>query len=396
MPPVKLKRTLSLPLLIFYGLGTIVGAGIYVLIGKVALVSGVLSPLAFLVAGLIACLTAFSYAELSSRFPKSAGAAVYVQEGFGRKLISQIVGYLIVLTGIVSAATIVNGFMGYLNVFVSVPETLTLIALIVVLAVVAAWGIKESAILIMLITLLELGGLVFVLGAGGSSGASWQELMLPALDLASLNAIFLGGFLAFYAFIGFEDMVNVVEEVKNPSKTVPIAILVAVSVSTLLYIAVSLVALRSLPVEALATSSAPLADIVQQSGFSPVWISLISLVAVVNGALVQMIMASRVLYGMGSQGMAAKFFANLSERRQTPVLATVLVAVVIMVFALWLPIVTLAKVTSFIMLSIFALVNVALVAIKWRGSINDHFSVPIVVPVLGALTCLALLVVQVF
>jgi len=313
---VELKRSLTLPLITFYGLGTILGAGVYVLIGKITARAGLYTPVAFLFAALIAAFSAFSYAELSSRFPKSAGEAVYVQEGFHWRWLTTLVGYMVVLTGIVSAAAIANGFIGYLHLFVSISDHLAITLLVLGLGGLAIWGIIESVIIATIITLFEVGGLIFVLAIAGHSLQSlpdrWAELV-PTLDGHVWGGILVGAFLAFYAFIGFEDMVNVAEEVKNPSRNLPIAILLALGISTILYILVSLVAVLALPVNELASSNAPLALIVQKtSHFSPTIIGIISLVAVVNGALVQIIMASRVMFGMAQQGNGPQHFAKIN------------------------------------------------------------------------------------
>jgi len=399
MAQTQLKRSLSLPLLTFYGLGTIVGAGIYVLIGKVAGVAGASVGYAFLLAGIIACFTAFSYAELSSRFPKSAGVAVYLQAAWQRKWLSQTLGWMVTLTGIVSAAVIISGFVGYLQVFIALPPAIIIIGLTLVLTLIAVWGIKESAILITVITLLELGGLLFVLlvSGQGEAATAWSTIFHFSWNDAQTAGILLGAFLAFYAFIGFEDMVNVAEEVKNPERTLPLAILLAISISALLYIAVSMMALRSIPAETLALSDAPMADIIKLGGYSPIWISLISLIALTNGALVQMIMASRVLYGMGNQGMAPKFLSTINKKTQTPIIGTMIVAVLILIFALWLPLTALAKLASFIVLSVFTLVNAALVTIKYRTPQVEEgvATYPVYLPIIATVLCFSLLIWQI-
>ena len=402
-PFVPLKRTLSLPVVTFYGLGTIVGAGIYVLIGKVAGLAGDKLGYAFLIAGFIAAFTAFSYSELASRFPKSAGEALYIEKAFGSARLARAVGWLVVLTGIVSAATIANGFTGYLAIFVIVPAPLAITVLVLGLGAVAAWGIKQSALLITLITIAEIGGLIYVAYAGLAVSEPQNITTAIALPVGTeIIGILLGAFLAFYAFIGFEDMVNLVEEVKNPRRMLPLAILTAISVAIVLYVLVALVALYAVPASVLAASDAPLTAIVQAGGFSPRLITLISLVAVINGALVQIIMASRVIYGMARQGIAYAWFGHVAEVTQTPVNATGLTVVAVLVFALWLPLTTLAQLTSFIVLAIFTLVNAGLIVIKWRdrkavklaaveGSpTTDLFTVPAVIPLVGAALCGAL------
>ncbi len=383
-------------MLTFYGLGTIIGAGIYVLIGKVAGEAGIYAPFSFLLAGIIAIFTAFSYAELVSRFPKSAAAAIYVEVAWHKKNLSRLVGLLVIFTGIISAATMANGFVGYLQIFVDVPRWLVISGLIAFLSIIAAWGITQTAILIMAITLLEVGGLFFVLYTGYNNEVvnSWETIFaLP--DAGSISAIALGGFLAFYAFIGFEDMANVAEEVKNPRRTVPRAIILSVLLSTFLYIAVVGMAVHTMPIDQLSTSEAPLADMVAHAGYSPTMIGLISLVAVINGALVQLIMASRVIYGMGMQKMAPKVLASVNRVTQTPLIATALVAIAILIFALWLPLITLAKLTSLIMLIIYTLVNIALVVIKRRHPYCEGaVCYPIWIPLIGSLVCIGLIGMQ--
>jgi amino acid transporter len=368
--PTPLKRSLSLPLLTFYGLGTILGAGIYVLVGKVALHAGPYVPVAFLVAALLTVFTALSYAELAARYPKSGGAAVYVQAGFHRQRLSVFVGFLLILTGMVSSATLVNGFVGYLHVFTDAPAWLVITLLVLGMGALAAWGIAESVAAAALITVIELGGLIFILVITGKHLADlpvrFAELVPPA-DLHVWNGIFLGAFLAFYAFIGFEDMVNVAEEAKEPIRNVPLAILLALGVATLLYFLVALAAVLALPAAELAQTEAPFALLyTQATGRAPTAISVISLFAVVNGALIQIIMASRVLYGMSREGWLHVALGRVHPVRRTPLLATALVALSVLVLALWLPLVTLARATSFITLVAFSLINLALLRIKRR------------------------------
>lgn len=395
----QLKRSLSLPLITFYGLGTIIGAGIYVLIGAVAGKAGMFTPLAFLIAALIAGFTAFSYAELSSRFPKSAGEAVYIQQAFGRRWLSTITGLSVVAIGFVSSATIAKGFVGYLGVFIQLPDWLGITALILSLGIVAAIGINESVWMATIITIIEIGGLIFVILIAGENltqlPARLPE-MIPSFEGTQWVGIFIGAFLAFYAYIGFEDIVNVAEEVKDAPRLLPKAIIIALIASTFLYLSVSLVAVLSLPIDALSTSKAPLAALVEASGYkSTLFISAISLVAVINGALIQVIMASRVLYGMGNTGIAPSILARVHPRTQTPLVSTIIVTLAILILALWLPLVTLAEITSYITLIIFAGINLALFRIKLRKDLPPHVvQYPIWIPFIGMLLCLLLLVIH--
>ncbi|KUJ83693.1 amino acid permease [Microbulbifer flavimaris] len=392
---VSLKRSLSLPVISFYGIGTIIGAGIYVLIGEVGAAAGLSLPYAFLLAGVIAAFTALSYAELSSRFPVSAGSAAYIWKAWRRPWPAQVVGSLVAITGIVSAATIANGFTGYLGLFIELPHALAITLLVALLTLIALWGINESALTVTLVTLVEVAGLLFVIYVSHDAppANAWREIFaLPEWN--ALPGLLVGSFLAFYAFIGFEDMVNTAEEVKNPRKSLPRAILIAITVSTVLYMTVAALAVRILPVTQLGQSDAPLASMVTQAGYSPAFIGVISLFAVVNGALVQIIMASRLLYGMAVKNMAPAIFARLNARTRTPILATLLIGAVILAFALWLPLATLAKITSFIMLLVFCLVNAALLTIKNRREKPENAVIcyPAWIPVLGFLSCLALMI----
>ncbi len=384
----SLRRSLTLPLTTFYGLGNILGAGIYVLIGKVVAEAGVFAPASFLLASVLASLTAFTYAELSARFPLSAGEAVYIQEGIGIRLVSALVGLLIILAGIVSAATILRGFTGYLQVFLAVPDALAVLALVLMIGGLAAWGISESVRVAALITLIEVAGLLLIIWIAAPDLAAARPTLTdfaPLAGTAVWQGIFIGGFLAFYAFIGFEDMVNVAEEVRQPSSNLPRAILIALVVSTLLYFLVALAVVASIPVADLADVDAPLAYMYQYiTGRDPVVITLIGMFAVINGALIQTIMASRVCYGMGRRRWLPAVFARVNRLTRTPVVATVMVSLLVLVMALWLPIETLAKATSYFLLVVFALVNLSLWRLKRRAAHPPGvIRVPFWVPVTG-------------
>ena len=325
----SLKRSLGLWLLVFYGLGNILGAGIYVLVGKVAGEAGYYTPLSFMLAAFVAAFTAFTYAELSARYPVSAGEAVYLQKGFEQTWLSKLGGLLIAASGMLSAATLVRGFSGYLQVFVEQPDWLLIVIVLFVLGLIAIWGISESIKIAAVFTVLEIAGLLLIIIVGSSKLNTLPDVVTtlpPLTDLQIWPGIFLGAFLAFYAFIGFEDMVNVVEEVKDPEKTMPRAIIIALIISTLLYALVSLIAIVNLSPGELSVSKAPLADVyTSATGERPIVITLISLFAVINGALIQIIMASRVFYGMSNRGWLPDIFSQVYQRTQTPVFATVFV-----------------------------------------------------------------------
>lgn len=395
----QLKRSLTLPLLTLYGLGTILGAGVYVLVGKVAGVAGIYTPIAFLVSAIIAAFTGFSYAQLSSRYPRSAGEAVYASHAFSWPALSTCVGWCVIATGVVSAATLVNGFVGYLSVFIPMPELTAITLVIILITVIACWGITESVTIAAIITTIELCGLLIVLVALNVELSTlperWPDLVPPA-DTSIWLGILLGAHLAFYAFIGFEDMVNVVEEVVDPQRSMPLAILLALGIASLLYILVALAAILSLPLSELSASASPMVSLLEtKSKNLATIIGIISLIAILNGALVQIIMGARMLYGMSTQQLAPHLFGTISRKTQTPIRATLLIGVIIWLLATALPLVALAKLTSSIILVVFTLVNASLVVIQLRESYQSRaFSLNFCLPVIGALLCMGLLLIQ--
>ena len=394
----ELKRAINLPLLAFYGIGTILGAGIYVLVGKVAGYAGMYTPFAFLLAAVLAGFSAFSYAELSVRFPKSAGEAIYIQEGLHYQPLSVIVGLLIVLIGMTSCATLITGLTGYAREFILLPDFIIIIATILIMGAIVAWGIGESVFIATLMTIIEILGLVIILWVardGFSALPARIGELAPGMDLVTWGGVLLGSFVAFYAFIGFEDIVNVAEEVKSVERNLPRAIIIALVVTTVFYILVSLVSVLVVTPAQLAASDAPLAFIYQtMTGSDNKLIAVISVVSILNGALIQIVMASRVLYGMSRRKWLPAFFGYVHHRRRTPLKSTVIVTAVILLLALVLPLLSLAKLTSFITLTIFTLINLSLLMIKLRKEQSPGFSVPIWVPLSGFLLTVSFLVYQ--
>ena len=396
MSKVKLSREVGLVLLLLYGMGNILGAGIYVLIGKVVGISGYFSVIAFLLASLIAFFTALSYMELASRYPVSAGEAVYIQEGVGSRNLSIGVGILIAIAGLVSSATLVHGFVGYFNQFVQINAELLMTLLIGILVVISIKGIKASVMIASLLTVIEVFGLLMIIYYG-FDGITNVKISLtefiPKFEFSDISVIFLGAFLAFYAFIGFEDMVNIAEEVKEPSKTYPKAIILALAISTLLYILVLLVSFDTLSIEELKNSDAPFADIYKKlTDKDPVLISIIGMFAVINGALIQIIMASRIVYGMAVKGWLPFYFSDVSPRTKTPIKSTLFVGLITVTFALLFDLVSLASLSSMLILIVFTLVNVSLIRIKAsKPQPQGVIQIPLWIPWSGVL-CNILLV----
>lgn len=367
-----LKRRLNLPLLIFYGLGTTIGAGIFVLVGKVAGHAGMAAPASFLVASLLAGFTAFSFAELVARYPRSAGEALYVREGFRSHRMALIVGLMVATSGIVSSATIMNGSVGYVQEFIALPRAVGIALLLGLLAALALWGIGESVTAAAVFTIMEIGGLLLVVWVARGSLADLPlrgPELVPPLEAAAWAGVVAGAMLAFYAFLGFEDLVNVAEEAKDVTRTMPAAIILTLVITILLYVAVATVSVLTVPPAELAASDAPLALVYERASGGPATaVTGIAIFAVLNGALIQIIMASRVIYGLADQGELPRRLAYVNARTRTPVAATLLVTGIILVLALLVPLERLAEATSTIVLIVFALVNLALLAIKRRGT----------------------------
>lgn len=381
-PHTALKRRIGPVLLTAYGVGVMVGAGIYVLVGAVAAEAGVWAPLSFLLAGLIAAPTALSYAELATRIPQAGGEAAYVAQGLNSDTLALIVGLAIVLAGTVSAAAVLRGGVGYLRVVFDIPSDVAIIALGGLLTLVAILGVLESLSVAALFTVIELGGLALVVWAGAQAAPTAAYVAPPSIVW---SAVGLGAVLAFFAFIGFEDIVNMAEEARNPSRTLPLSILLALGLTTLIYVIVAWAAVRSVGVNALAGSEQPLALVWSgESGRDPRLLSAIAVVAALNGILAQIVMASRVFYGLGRLHAPLSMLHRAHPRFGTPVLATVLVGGAVVLTALALPVATLAEATSIILLTVFVVINCALIALK-RATPGAPFEVPMAVPVVGAI-----------
>lgn len=389
----QLNRSLSLGLLALYGLGTTIGAGIFVLIGKVAGAGGALAPLSFVLAAVIAGLSALSFAELSSRYPESAGEAVYVKEGFNSDILALFTGLGVIASGIISTATIVVGFSGYLADIVAVSREAAQVGITLFLAGVAIWGIRTSVTLAALITVIEIGLLLVVIWFGASpevmQGVERLAASVPEYSSVAWYGVVYGGILAFYAFIGFEDIVNVAEETRDAVRIVPRAIVLTLVVTTLLYIAVSLLAVAAATPDELAASTAPLTLVFERvSGLPGHWVSVIAIVSVLNGALIQIIMVSRVLFGLSRRHWLPGLLGYVHPGTHTPVIAILIGAVIVAVLTLTLDLENLAAATSYVTLIVFAAVNAALLCVKQRRgtALAGTFRVPAIVPVLGILT----------
>ena len=394
-PAAALQRRLSLPLLVLYGIGITIGAGIYVLIGAVAGHAGRYAPWSFVLAAVVMAFTVGSYAELTTRFPVSAGEAAYVRAAFGSRTASTLTGLLTIVIGIVSSAAVALGAAGYIAQFTDLPPSAVVALLLAALGAVAAWGILESVLLASLFTLIEAGGLLVIIVAGWQAQVPLASaLALPPLDFATLSGIGYASLLAFFAFIGFEDLANVVEEAKVPHRDIPRAMMLTLVISTVLYVAVAAIAVAAVPVAELAASPAPLSLVFRTlAGVSPATISVIAIVATLNTILAQMTMAARVVYGLARQGDLPGFAGRVHPKTATPLIATALIVAATLALALLVPFERLAEGTSLATLVVFALVNLALLRLRHRKIHTDgpHIRVPLWVPAAGLVSCLAMM-----
>ena len=397
-PAPALKRVFGLTTLVIYGVGDILGAGIYAVVGKIAGESGTLVWLAFLVAMVVAALTAFSYAELGSRLPKSGGVAYFIHIAFQREWLSMLIGWLMFCTCLVSMATLAIAFAGYFNAFIpGIPAWAIVLALFATLGFVNFRGMKESSALNILCTSLEVSGLLIVillstlyLGGGTATASS----ALPASpDLIGSSRILPGAALAFYAFIGFEDIVNVAEEVKNPERNVPRAIVLSLGIAGVVYILVSWLATQVLSPAELSASRAPLLDVVRraQPNFPAVVFTIIALFAVLNTALLNFVTASRLLFGMAREGLLPSWLGTLHPTRRTPTRTFLVILPIAIALALSGTLQFLAGTTATLIMGMFCLVNVSLLVIKRRDPDQGSFQVPWLVPVLALGSNLVLL-----
>lgn len=399
--PQRLVRSLTLTHAVLYGLGVTIGAGIYVLVGVAAGRSGMHAPLAFIGAALVMAFSAASFAELGTRMPVSASEAAYVQAAFKRDWLSLGVGLLVVATAAISAATISVGSAGYVAVFLTAPAPWIITTVVVAMGIVACLATVQSVTFAAIMTLIEVGGLVLIIIAGLGLGADivmrLPEVWPSLRDSSAWIGIAGTSLIAVFAFIGFEHLVNVAEEMKEPNRTLPLALFLTLGLTAFVYALVVWIAVTTVPPQELARSSAPLALVFERlTGLPLVTLSAIAVVATLNGIIVHMIMIGRVLYGLADQGNLPKVLARLNSVTHTPLLATVIGVAAILVLALAVPLAGLADLTARFTLAIFAIVNLALIRIKHRNEAAPlgTFICPRWVPYAGLVSSVLLLVID--
>ena len=383
----KLKRSLGLFETTLYGVGVVLGAGVYVLIGKAAGLAGNSLWAAFAIGAFIATFTGLSYAELSSMFQKASGEHYYAQKAFNNH-IAFLVGRLIVIGGIIASATVALGFAGYFNALFNTPIILTAIASILILTIINFWGIKEATWFGIIATIIELVGLLIIIALGFTFFGDVNILELPPTGFRGLIS---GAALIFFAFLGFEGVVRLSEETKNPKKVIPKALILSIIITTIIYILVAISAVSVLGWERLAMSNAPLADVAAAAFGSKAFflLSVMALFATLSTVLFTLISTSRMIYGMASDGALPAICKQVHKATKTPWMAVTIVGLLSVGFILLGDIVKVASLTDFALFGTFAIVNLSLIALRYKDKkIKRGFKSPINVgnfPVLAAL-----------
>jgi amino acid transporter len=387
-------------MLLLFVVGDVLGAGIYALVGEVGDRVGGAIWVAFLVALGLAMFTACAYAELVTKYPKAAGAALYVNRAWRRPFVTFLVAFAVMCSGLTSAAALSRAFGGdYLSVFVDVPTVVAALLFMIAIALVNFRGISESVRLNVVLTSIELTGLLLVvvigLGAIANGGASVDPgRVFEFREGESIAAAIMGGAgLAFFALIGFEDSVNVAEEARSPSRDYPRALLGGLLIAGTIYLLVTTVASMVVPTAQLARSDGPLLEVVQTGplSMSTKVFSAIALFALANGALINMIMASRVLYGMATEGILPRVLGRVEPRRGTPWVAITATTAIAMVLIVSGDLSGLADTTVLLLLLVFTAVNVAVLVLRRDQVAHRHFRAPTAIPVIGAAVSVGLM-----
>lgn len=401
-----LKRGIGPWLLLFFVLGDIVGAGIYALVGEVgALVGGAIWS-AFLAAFFLAIFTASSYAELVTKYPRAGGSATYVNNAFRNPFVSFMVAFAVMASGITSACTLTLAFSGdYLAQFISVPIIGAALVFMVLIGCINFYGISESVRINVILTCVEITGLVLIVVIGAAALAGGHGDPGRAFEFKEgtsvLTALLAGTVLAFYALIGFDDSVNVAEETQHPSRNYPRAIFGALLLAGFVYLLVTFTASMVVPTATLADSSGPLLEVVKAGPIAiPTQLfAAIALLAVSNGALINMIMASRIIYGMGDQGVMPSVFSRVHPGRRTPWVSIVFTTVIALLVLIAIgrndeALALLGSTTVVLLLIAFVMVNIAVLVLRQDEVGHEHFRTPTIFPILGAVVAAGLLIYQ--
>ena len=397
-PHSPLKRELGLLEVTLSGVGIILGAGIYVLIGQAAGLAGNAIWLAFCLSAIMALLTGLSYAELSSMFPKAGAEYDYVTNAFNARL-AFVIGWLVFLSGVLAAATVALGFAGYLTALTSFPILISAIALLIVLTALLAYGVKETARVAVISTIIEVSGLVIIIAIGLPHLGSVNYWEMPQ----DYSGLFAASALIFFAYQGFESMVKFSEETKKPETTVPKALILALAISVILYVLVALSVVSVLGWQQLAVSNAPFADVVYGTlgPDAAVIIAIVALFATANTALMSMYASSRILYGMAGSSSLTAGLAWVHPARRTPWIAIIICGVLSGMLIFAGDIAFIANVTNFTLFITFIVINAAVIVLRYHSPHTSRpFRIPCSIgrlplfPVAGIFFCIFLLAVQ--
>ena len=397
-----LKRRISLFGITMYGVGNVLGAGIYALIGEVVGITGNISWLAFVLASITGAFTGLSYAELSAMYPKSAAEFVYTEEAFKVRKLSFTLGWIIIFSGVLSAATVALGFAGYVANFFGIDLLIVKItigiSLILILSVVNFIGIKTSTWMNILFTLIEAAGLIFIIIIGIPHFGSVDYTLLPSTS--SIGAIFSSVALIFFAYIGFEDIANIAEEVKKPQKNLPRAIVYSIIITTILYVLTAIAVVSIAPYADIAGSDAPL-NYVATVALGPIGgliMSSIAIFATANTVLIMLIVTSRMIYGMARDKALPEGLSKISPKRRTPTLAVLVTMILTIVPIFFGDISIVAHATVFGVLINFFLVNLSLIVLRKNKpeldrpfKLKPNISWMPITALLGCVVCFGLL-----
>jgi basic amino acid/polyamine antiporter, APA family len=397
----SLKRVMGPGLLLLFVVGDILGTGVYALTGRVAKEVGGAVWLPFLVAFAVALLTAFSYLELVTKYPRAAGAALYTHKAFGIHFLTFIVTFAVMCSGLTSASSaskaFASNFAEAFDLSLGEGAALTGVALgfIVLIGLINFRGVGESVKLNVVLTCVELTGLLIVIGVGAWAlgGGNGDLSRLTDFTAAEGESAFLSvtsaTALAFFAMVGFEDSVNMAEETKDPVRIFPKVMLTGLCITGAIYVLVSISSVALVAPAELGEGDAPLLKVVEAGASAfPLWIfAFITMFAVANSALINMLMASRLLYGMANERVLPKVLGKVHRTRRTPwvgILFTTAIAFGLIWFA---DLTALGGTTSLLLLCVFTVVNIAVLVLRRDRVEHDHFHAPTVIPVIGAVAC---------
>ena len=387
---VALRRSLTIGPLLFYGLAVIIGAGIYVAIASVIGRAGAAAPLSFLLAGVAAGMTGLCYAELASRFPEASGAVAYVKQGFGSDRAARLTGVTLTLAVAIAAASIASGAVHYLTLLVDLPPTTLIALLVATFTLLAMAGVRESVGVVAVVGAVEILGLVVAATAGFLTAPSFDIATMLPTSFTAWQSVVAGAFMAFFAFIGFESLVNMAEEAKDPRRTVPYSVIGAVLVSTLLYVVVAAALVFSGR-----GGQSPLINLFQ--GPYATLFAAVGALAIANGVLVEIMMLARLFYGMARKRQLPALLGRVHSCTRTPIAATALAGAIVLATALLIPFERLLTLANALTLGIFAIVDIALWRIQRKQPAGEGvFAVPRWVPPAAAALAVGLILAEWF